>query len=750
MRTHSITHSLLVLVVTLALCAQKANAQTSAPIGGFLPYIGLGLSNEFEGSAGGGSTFFLAQPSNTPGGTMLGAGGSPYFDIALLDSGAATHILTPATDAGFDVGGNGFEGTETQIIGGATGTILLDINDPLGFYVAGTGSRTAEGATIAFNNSSLQGQTSVATLSAPAGSDWTLPNIVGLPIAAQHSIAIRNDLPQIFQFQGRTVRTPDITLQALGTGGAGHGPGGSDIIRHTTFNLSPGTAFIQGPLYVFNIQNALNGLPLHDNPSSPTVLENGALQLTVDFDHGSESLQREFLFDTGADLTVISEQTAVLLGIDPTLDTPDFNLEVVGSGGVQEGIPGFFIDELNLNTAGGSFIVHNVPVAVLDVANPSNPGNIVPGIIGTHLFHDRNIVIDANPATGQGGLGPNLYISDPVTTVHAWSNSSASGNWQTGGNWNAAGTPGALWDATLHNTSSIHKQAVVTTDSQVYQIELSGQANSKMTLVVQSGATLTSYSHIHVAEFAVVDLQGGKINALSIQLDNGRLQGNGEVFVGSGPLTGQIRNLSGTVAPGDGIGTLTLDGDFSNRPNGTLEIEIGGTTAGTEFDQFIIDGTAFIGGELDVQLFDLGSGTFQPQAGDLFEILTTTNGVSGTFDTLSLPAGTDWNVLYQANAIVLEFAAFTSLPGDFDADGDVDADDFTAWQNGYSTQSGALVANGDADNDGDVDGDDFLAWQSNYAPNSGSASLASAVPEPTTLGLLVLSLVMIALRKSWA
>ena len=103
------------------------------------------------------------------------------------------------------------------------------------------------------------------------------------------------------------------------------------------------------------------------------------------------------------------------------------------------------------------------------------------------------------------------------------------------------------------------------------------------------------------------------------------------------------------------------------------------------------------------------------------------------------------------------FASVDALPGsgfeatrrlvrdfietDFDNDGDVDGDDFLAWQGGFGTTSGATQSDGDADFDGDVDGDDFLIWQSQLGtslPGNGSASVA-AVPEPTTSMLLLLT-----------
>ena len=70
-----------------------------------------------------------------------------------------------------------------------------------------------------------------------------------------------------------------------------------------------------------------------------------------------------------------------------------------------------------------------------------------------------------------------------------------------------------------------------------------------------------------------------------------------------------------------------------------------------------------------------------------------------------------------------------AIPGDFDNDGDVDGDDLAQWQAGYG--SGAT---GDADGDGDTDGQDYLLWQQNY---TGAAPLATGVPEPATLWLLL-------------
>lgn len=80
---------------------------------------------------------------------------------------------------------------------------------------------------------------------------------------------------------------------------------------------------------------------------------------------------------------------------------------------------------------------------------------------------------------------------------------------------------------------------------------------------------------------------------------------------------------------------------------------------------------------------------------------------------------------------IWEVAVLDSFnPADFNNDGDIDDDDFHAWETGFGIQIGAHKSDGDADGDGDVDGNDFLVWQQEY----GSSSLSlTSTPEPSTL-----------------
>ena len=61
---------------------------------------------------------------------------------------------------------------------------------------------------------------------------------------------------------------------------------------------------------------------------------------------------------------------------------------------------------------------------------------------------------------------------------------------------------------------------------------------------------------------------------------------------------------------------------------------------------------------------------------------------------------------------------------DFDSNGQVDAVDLATWQDEFGIVCGAEHAQGDSDGDGDVDGEDFLAWQ--VADHSATGVAAAA------------------------
>jgi hypothetical protein len=95
-------------------------------------------------------------------------------------------------------------------------------------------------------------------------------------------------------------------------------------------------------------------------------------------------------------------------------------------------------------------------------------------------------------------------------------------------------------------------------------------------------------------------------------------------------------------------------------------------------------------------------------------------------------------------------------PGDFNADGNVDAADYTLWRNLRGQIGGGLAADATGPGgvpDGVIDELDYAVWQSNYG-NSASAraaamvaSFGQSVPEPNSLVIAALTALLMTVRR---
>lgn len=708
--------------VCALVCTPSANA-TGVPLSGFYPMAGISLTTKHDPDTDPTFTFFYPDYETSYLGTPLGIGGSAHFEVALIDTGAATTLITSAADAAFNIQGQGYRGTNELPIGGATGSLVAITNDAMAIYASGLGtSNRTSSSPLTLNTSLMVGQSSISLATLPAESD--LPNVLGIPFSSQYATYIRNDQPQIFSLGGKTVRTPQVQFLTLGSGGQG-------IIRRVPITLDDPSAFNSPPMYTPNYFNFQD--PWTDNPLYPTFRLGSSGQPAAAYfanvnlsNKGNVLTGKSFLIDTGADVSVVSEINAVLLGFDPVLDTPDFTVSIIGSGGEKGDVPGFYVDQFTIPAVGGTITLNHVPFIVLDFPNPSHVGNVAEGLIGMNALAGRNVVIDPKPAIGGGGVGPSMYISDPVTTNHNWTTTGTSGDWATTGNWTSAGTPAILWITNVRNISGSAQEAIVSADSTVWEVNISGTGPATMTARVQSGATLISFSGVNVEAGGILKLEGGAVDAQFVDVRGGTLTGAGSIFTGSGPIPGQVENHGGTVAPGNGVGTMNITGRFANAVDGTLSFELGGATAGT-YDQLVVTGAAALDGTLSVSLVSLGGPTFVPSAGNQFTLISTTEGVGGSFGQLQLPDGYNWRLNYLSDSLQL----VVGNPGDFNNDGYVDAQDYVIWR-----KNGGGPLN-------------YQAWRSHIGANyaSAPANISPSVPEPSGFFLLVVAACFLAPRR---
>jgi hypothetical protein len=181
----------------------------------------------------------------------------------------------------------------------------------------------------------------------------------------------------------------------------------------------------------------------------------------------------------------------------------------------------------------------------------------------------------------------------------------------------------------------------------------------------------------------------------------------GGILQGFGTVTANVTS-GGQVSPGLSPAILNETGNYTQSSTGSFTFEIGGLTAGTQYDRLAVTGTAALAGTLSGTLIN----GFVPAHGDAFTILTFAS-KTGTFTTLSLPplaVGWYWITSYLPTSVVI-----TAIH-DTDNDGVPDVTDCAPFDPGAFAVPGEIA------------GDDFGADKQTYswtsqAPTAGSATI---------------------------
>ena len=164
-----------------------------------------------------------------------------------------------------------------------------------------------------------------------------------------------------------------------------------------------------------------------------------------------------------------------------------------------------------------------------------------------------------------------------------------------------------------------------------------------------------------VASGATLDLGGMGIRSGASLAVNGTVQnaGNapysltgGATLSGTGTVPVSVTNTGGSVLPGGApaagqIGTLSINGDYTQGANGVFNLEVASYTS---FDKLLVSGEATLGGTLNV-IFLPGFVFTNPTQ---FDFLTAGGVVSGNFQTVNvmgLPRGVQASVVNSANGV---------------------------------------------------------------------------------------------------
>lgn len=700
----------------------------SPPINGFEPKVAMSLTTRQRPQS---QLEFTAVASVTRTGNELPNTSNPYLTFATLDSGGQSHILSAADYAAFNVAGSGRAGTHYISIGGASGSEEALISDPLGVFAAGLQDTNA-GAPSSTPDTAFVGQYHTSILSAEPGS--VLPTILGLPMFAQYSVNIRNSQPVTRTLNGTTFTGPSISLNPLGS---------SPVYQYRSeVGLQdPNGAALSDPAFIPDLGTFTD---FYDNPTTPTFWSFPIIETDISHTRSSRS-QQEFLFDTGAQVTVLSEATADAIGFDVDTDTPDFTVEVLGVGGVIQ-VPGFYMQSLELNVRGGDLRFTNVPVIVLNVPDPRDGIGFVPGIVGMNLFTDRDLTINLDPA--------NPYVSISEAIVPMW-NVDNDGNWTTAGNW-SQGVPNSA-AARANFLGAIHTARTVNVDTAVTLLTARFENDNAYTL-----AGSGSLRFVEANSQIRVDAGSHRID-VAVNADNSLLL---DVNAGASIRIGAFGSAGGNVSK-TGAGVAQINGVRAaglTVTAGELQIIAGLGNASTSKVTSISIGTAGLFDLTDsAVVVDFTSTSPLNHIAHLVanekitSSLINANTAVG-YTTAALFGGSSFRgVAIDSTAVLIAYAQ----RGDTNLSGNVDFTDLLAVARAFG-QTNQFWFNGDSNHDGTVDFSDLLDIARNFGPAAidstpfgdefaGAWSLAlSVVPEPATLAVMSFAVMLLGRRRSVA
>lgn len=248
----------------------------------------------------------------------------------------------------------------------------------------------------------------------------------------------------------------------------------------------------------------------------------------------------------------------------------------------------------------------------------------------------------------------------------------------------------------------------------------------------------TTFQHLQISVSSGGQVIGGLL----------RLTGRSMLTL-DGELDASLINEGRTRVGGAGVGTSTINGDFTQTATGTLTFQVGGDEAGASFDSLNVAGALQLDGVVTTELVR----DFAPQLGEAFEIVSAAS-IAGDFVGDAVIVG---DVMLAPGVVGNSIVLLAAVPGDADLNGMVNLSDFNALKSGFGSANLGFAA-GDFNGDGNTNLSDFNFLKENFG-NSGPAladygAMATAlgttqVPEPGGWLLLVVATAATLAMRTW-
>jgi predicted aspartyl protease len=355
----------------------------SPPLDGFVPWVVVSITD-----AAGGWWDIDAVPYDSVFGSPLTSSPESDYAIGIFDTGASAHVISDDDAVKTGMYGQGFVTSFEVELLGATGSAIAYTSNPLGIFIAGLDVLEPNG--LLLDDSEMLGEYNVSVIVGDPVYSPNLPTAIGIPLGIYTAAAFCNNKQFSMTIGGSDFNSPYIKFYSSDDFSA---PSYSNLIE---LELRPSDAAAVQYIPCDLLGDC--GIEPDGTPLYPSTiwgfLSNQSLFFLpwVNVEHGSYSIDflDGFMFDTGAQVTVISRTVAS--GLHLNLNSPDFPVEIMDVTGEITIAPGFFIDSLVIPADGEWLEYTNVPVVALNVQSPE--GGTLDGIIGMNLFVDLNFVIN--------------------------------------------------------------------------------------------------------------------------------------------------------------------------------------------------------------------------------------------------------------------------------------------------------------------------------------------------------------------
>jgi autotransporter-associated beta strand protein len=260
--------------------------------------------------------------------------------------------------------------------------------------------------------------------------------------------------------------------------------------------------------------------------------------------------------------------------------------------------------------AGGTTAIEVGGVATVDLTLELQAGSVIEGNVlanATATTDTLRLGGVANDTFDVSAIGPQ-YQNFETYEKNGSSTWALTGTGTAVTNWNIqegtlqlgnGGTSGSvIGDITTANigTLAFNRSNIFTFDNLVFGTGTISQIGTGTTIMTADNSAFAGSTTIKAGTLSVNGILGGTVNVQT----GGRLQGTGEV----GTTTSD-----GTIAPGNSIGTLTIDGNYTGN-GGTLviESELGGDASPT--DRLVVSGDT--AGTTSVRVTNVGGTAVRP------------------------------------------------------------------------------------------------------------------------------------------